>query len=106
MAAENTDIDHIIDRLRAAHAAGTALDDIAARLHPIIRTENVGPLLELETSTPPTAEIMGEIPAPSHHGRNDARLNPLLGTITSSEVTARSRKPRETGAFCVFVMTW
>lgn len=97
---KTANIDDIIDRLRAAHAAGAALDDIAARLHPVIEPEDVSPLLGLETSPPSAIEIMGEIAASSDHGRNDRRLNPLLGTITSSEVIKSSRKPRETGAFC------
>ena len=91
--AQNTDIDDIIDRLRAAHAAGITLDDITARLHPVIGPEDVSPLLELETSTPPAVEIMGEISAPSHRRRNDPRLNPLLGTkLSSADVHRRPRR--------------
>ena len=63
-------------------------------------------LLGLEPQSTPDIEKEGEnLPCLTDLDRQPCYA-PLLGTITSSEVNASSRKPREIGDFRVFVMTW
>lgn len=81
-----TDIDELITRLRAAHDHGITIEELHAHLRPIIAQSGAGPLLGLETQTPPCTEKSDEITAMPEDISEDLRRNPLLGTSYSQSI--------------------